>query len=61
MYMRVQVCVPCCIYGEDNLKDLLLSSYHVGPGYQSQIIKIGSNFYPLSHLIGPTKTFECRL
>lgn len=39
---------------EDNLPELVPSSYHVGPGNETQVVRLGTrHLSPLNHLAGP--------
>lgn len=52
------VCMIMCMWrSEDNLKELVPSSHHVGPGDGIQVFRLGKFFCPLSHLAGPPCLF----
>lgn len=46
------------VRSEDNLQESILSSYHVGPGDQTQVVGLGFKYlYPMSHLLGTCLDF----
>lgn len=56
LYMR-GFCTPSYMWkSEGNFWELLLSSYHMGFGIQTQIISLGSKpLYPVGHLPSPQR------
>lgn len=46
------------VCSEDNLPESILSSYHMGPGDETQVAGLGFKyFYPVSHLLGTCLDF----
>lgn len=48
------MCIPECVWSEDNFGELFFSFRHVEPRYPTQIIRLGNRYLDLlSHCTGP--------
>lgn len=51
------ICAKCTWRSKDKVEKLILSLYHVGPGYQSKVTRVGSKcLYLPSYLDGQHTT-----